>query len=153
MRLTEATSTSRQLMKRAKHLAPGSSSGRAPTGTHLAKDPVPDSVTKVLTVDIGLDGSGSDHTDEWRSTQSLPSHVDDVGLVPAFTVGDVHAAHLPDRYCNMSCPTIILSFSPCCNWSSIAFDLTHMQEAAVAYLSFKRLMQKWLPLLSACCCQ
>lgn len=37
-----------------------------------------------------------------RSTEPLPIDPDEFGLVPAFVVGDVYAADLPDRYHIMS---------------------------------------------------
>lgn len=77
-------------MKRPKDATTGHSSKRAhgvPSGSHK----------EVVTVDIGVDGGEAHSSDEWRSTQPLLADLDDVGLVPAFTVGDVHAAQLPDR--------------------------------------------------------
>ena len=70
-------------------------------GPRLPKDAVPDPHKKLLTVDIGLDQGKSHYSDEWRSTQPLLTDLGNVGLVPAFIVGDVHAAHLPDRYCRV----------------------------------------------------
>lgn len=44
----------------------------------------------------------SDFLRAQRSTEPLPIDPDEFGLVPAFVVGDVYAADLPDRYYTMS---------------------------------------------------
>ena len=88
-------------MKGSQHNAPGPSS-------YLAKDAVRDPHKKAVTVDIGLDQGKSHYSDEWRSTQPLLTDLDNVGLVPAFIVGDIHAAQLPDRYCTVSCIYLIV---------------------------------------------
>ena len=94
-------------MKRPKRDAPGHSSNRAHTVSHFAEGVSPGSHKRVVHVDIGLDGGEAHSSDEWRSTQPLLADLDNVGLVPAIIVGDVHAAQLPDRYCTLSCPASV----------------------------------------------
>ena len=105
-------------MKRPKRGAPGHSSNRARAVAHFEDvDPnpdfenigvVPDSREKVVTLDVGLDGVRTHDLDEWRSTQPLPTDPDKFGLVPAFTLGDVHVGNLPNRYYSTSWSASIL---------------------------------------------
>ena len=132
--LSKAPSGSPHLMKRPKDDAPGHSSSRAHTVSHFAEGDSPGSHKKVVTVDIGLDGGEADISDEWRSTQPLLADLDTVGLVPAFIVGDVHAAQLPDRYCTLWCPASILPFSPCYSYSRIAFKLHSYARTCICFL-------------------
>lgn len=107
-------------MQRPKRDAPGRSSNRAYTVASFFKDVGPDpdpffapigvtySPKKIVTLDIGLDGVRTHELDRWRSTEPLPTDPDKFGLVPAFTVGDVHVANLPDRYYSPSWSASIL---------------------------------------------
>ena len=116
LQLAEARSRSPHLMKRPKRGAPGHSSNRARTRAHFEDvDPNPDfesvvmdSREKMVSLDIGLDGVRTHDLDERRSTQPLPTDPDKFGLVPAFTLGDVHVANLPDRYYSTSWSASIL---------------------------------------------
>ena len=67
--------------------------------------------------------SGNDETLDilrgQRSTQPLPVDPDELGLVPAFVVGDVFAAELSDRYCILS---HLAASSLLCCWNT--FDMS-----------------------------
>ena len=134
LQLAEARSRSPHLMKRPKHDAPGPSTNRAHTVSHFAESVSLGSHKREVTVDIGIDGDEAHSSDEWRSTQPLLTDLDHVGLVPAFIVGDVHAAQLPDRYCTLSCPASILPFSPCYSYSRIAFKLDPYARTCICFV-------------------